>query len=219
VARSLRWAASRLDPDTVRKWCRGFANRLAADLAERYWAAGRRERSATLDAFCLTTGYSRKYAISVLRGRQRKPRLLASRGASAWPALPGGARCDLGGRLHLRRAPAPLPALPPAALRALRPVLAGGGHQGPPAGCQHLHHRSQPGSAPPAAALAPAQPQAAQPPAGRGAVRVWNWRQEGRPGYCWRRARPWVFGRGCNPINWVAASDVAQFVDPEMCGR
>jgi hypothetical protein len=50
--------------------------RLATDLAERYWAAGRRERSAMLDAFCLTTGYSRKHATSVLRGRQRKPRLL-----------------------------------------------------------------------------------------------------------------------------------------------
>lgn len=50
--------------------------KLAADLAERYWAAGRRERGALLDAFCLTTGYSRKYAISVLGGRQRKPRLL-----------------------------------------------------------------------------------------------------------------------------------------------
>jgi hypothetical protein len=49
---------------------------LAADLRERYWAAGRRERGAMLDAFCLTTGYSRKYAISVLRGRQRKPRVL-----------------------------------------------------------------------------------------------------------------------------------------------
>jgi hypothetical protein len=46
----------------------------AAELGERYWAAGRRERGAILDAFCLTTGYSRKYAISVLRGRKRKPR-------------------------------------------------------------------------------------------------------------------------------------------------
>jgi hypothetical protein len=35
---------------------------LAAELGERYWAAGRRERSAMLNAFCLTTGYSRKYA-------------------------------------------------------------------------------------------------------------------------------------------------------------
>ena len=49
---------------------------LAAELSERYWAAGRRERGAMLDAFCLTTGYSRKYAISMLRGRQRKPRLV-----------------------------------------------------------------------------------------------------------------------------------------------
>src|SRR2546430_16731356 len=50
--------------------------RLATDLRERYWAAGRRERGAMLDAFCLTTGYTRKYAISMPRGRQRKPRLL-----------------------------------------------------------------------------------------------------------------------------------------------
>src|SRR5205807_6706394 len=45
-------------------------------LGERYWAAGRRERGNLLDAFCLTTGYSRKYAISMLRGRQRKPRVV-----------------------------------------------------------------------------------------------------------------------------------------------
>src|SRR3984893_14089114 len=48
---------------------------LAAELGERYWAAGRRERGVMLDAFCLTTGYSRKYAISILRGRKRMPRL------------------------------------------------------------------------------------------------------------------------------------------------
>src|SRR5207237_3712082 len=49
---------------------------LAAELKERYWAAGRRERGSMLDAFCLTTGYTRKYAISMLRGRQRKTRLV-----------------------------------------------------------------------------------------------------------------------------------------------
>jgi transposase InsO family protein len=49
---------------------------LATELKERYWAAGRRERGSMLDAFCLTTGYTRKYAISMLRGRQRKPRLV-----------------------------------------------------------------------------------------------------------------------------------------------
>jgi hypothetical protein len=48
---------------------------LAAELGERYWAADRRERGSMLDAFCLTTGYSRKYAVSMLRGRQRKPRV------------------------------------------------------------------------------------------------------------------------------------------------
>jgi hypothetical protein len=64
--------------------------KLAADLAERYWAAGRRERGALLDAFCLITGYSRKYAISVLRGRQRKPRLLRKprESATADPSRP-----------------------------------------------------------------------------------------------------------------------------------
>src|SRR5437016_622762 len=49
---------------------------LAAELGERYWAAGRRERGSMLDAFCLTTGYSRKYAIGMLRGRQRKSRVV-----------------------------------------------------------------------------------------------------------------------------------------------
>jgi hypothetical protein len=49
---------------------------LAAELKERYWMGGRRERGTMLDAFCLTTGYSRKYAISMLRGRQRKPQLV-----------------------------------------------------------------------------------------------------------------------------------------------
>jgi hypothetical protein len=48
---------------------------LAAELGERYWAAGRQERGEMLDALCLTTGYSRKYAISIRRGRQRMPRL------------------------------------------------------------------------------------------------------------------------------------------------
>src|ERR1700732_54015 len=49
---------------------------LAAELGERYWAAGRRERGGMVDAFCLTTGYSRKYAMSIRRGRQRKPRVV-----------------------------------------------------------------------------------------------------------------------------------------------
>jgi hypothetical protein len=52
---------------------------LAADLRERYWAASRRQRGAMLDAFCLTTGYSRKYAISMLRGRRRKPGVVRKR--------------------------------------------------------------------------------------------------------------------------------------------
>jgi len=49
---------------------------LAAELRDRYFAAGRRERGEILDAFCLATGYNRKYAISVLRGRFRKARIV-----------------------------------------------------------------------------------------------------------------------------------------------
>ncbi|MGH9206556.1 MAG: hypothetical protein ACRD1G_08365 [Acidimicrobiales bacterium] len=44
---------------------------LAHDLGARYWAAGRKGRGELLDAFCLATGYHRKYAIAVLRGRRR----------------------------------------------------------------------------------------------------------------------------------------------------
>jgi hypothetical protein len=54
----------------------GERYQLAAELRERYWAAGRRERGQLLDAFCLATGYNRKYATSLLRGRRRKPRVL-----------------------------------------------------------------------------------------------------------------------------------------------
>jgi hypothetical protein len=45
---------------------------LAKDLGERYWVAGRRGRSELLDSFCLATGYNRKYALAVLRGKQRR---------------------------------------------------------------------------------------------------------------------------------------------------
>ena len=44
---------------------------LAAELAGRYWKGSRQERGAILDAFCLATGYHRKYAVAVLRGRRR----------------------------------------------------------------------------------------------------------------------------------------------------
>ena len=44
---------------------------LAAELADRYRSGSRRERTAILDGFCLATGYHRKYAIAVLRGRRR----------------------------------------------------------------------------------------------------------------------------------------------------
>jgi hypothetical protein len=47
---------------------------LASELRARYVAAGRRERGEILDAYCLATGYNRKYAIAVLRGRSRKPK-------------------------------------------------------------------------------------------------------------------------------------------------
>jgi len=45
---------------------------LAAELRERYAAATKSERGALLDAFCLATGYERKYATKVLRGRRRR---------------------------------------------------------------------------------------------------------------------------------------------------
>jgi hypothetical protein len=43
----------------------------AREQQPRYWAAGKAERSRILDAFCLATGYGRKYAITMLRGRKR----------------------------------------------------------------------------------------------------------------------------------------------------
>jgi len=49
---------------------------LAEELRQHYWGAGRRERSRLLDALCLAAGYNRKYAIAVLRGRQRLVRLV-----------------------------------------------------------------------------------------------------------------------------------------------
>ncbi len=44
---------------------------LAAELGPRSWKGGRRERGAILIARCLATGYHRKYAMAVLRGRRR----------------------------------------------------------------------------------------------------------------------------------------------------
>jgi hypothetical protein len=44
---------------------------LAMELMGRYGRAGRAERGAILDGFCLATGYHRKYAIAMLRGRRR----------------------------------------------------------------------------------------------------------------------------------------------------
>src|SRR5712691_833454 len=54
----------------------GERYQLATELRDRYWAAGRGERGQLLDAFCLATGYNRKYAISMLRGGRRRPRVL-----------------------------------------------------------------------------------------------------------------------------------------------
>jgi len=47
---------------------------LAAEMRERYAAAGKRLRGELLDAFCLATGYHRKYAMALLRGRRRRPK-------------------------------------------------------------------------------------------------------------------------------------------------
>ena len=44
---------------------------LAEELAPRYRRARRRERREILDGFCLATGYERKHAWRVLRGRKR----------------------------------------------------------------------------------------------------------------------------------------------------
>lgn len=45
----------------------------AREQAERYAAGTKKERGQILDAFCLATGYHRKYAIAILRGRKRVP--------------------------------------------------------------------------------------------------------------------------------------------------
>jgi hypothetical protein len=112
--------------------------KLAADLAERYWAAGRRERGALLDAFCLTTGYSRKYHQRTPRPPAEAPVAAQAAAKALRQALPGRTGGDLGGRwLYLCRAPASLPARPAAAARASWPTLAGATDQGPAAGRQH----------------------------------------------------------------------------------
>jgi hypothetical protein len=45
---------------------------LAKEIGGRYREAGKKERGQLLDAFCLATGYHRKHASAVLRGRQRR---------------------------------------------------------------------------------------------------------------------------------------------------
>lgn len=52
---------------------------LAEELRGRYAAAGRAARTEILNGFCLATGYDRKYAIKVLRGRRRRPLSQAGR--------------------------------------------------------------------------------------------------------------------------------------------
>ena len=46
---------------------------LAEELRTRYRGAGRVEKGQLLDSFCLASGYGRKYAVKVLRGRRRLP--------------------------------------------------------------------------------------------------------------------------------------------------
>lgn len=48
---------------------------LAVELGWSYQQAGRKERGRILDAFCLSTGYSRKHGLRVLGGTQRRRRL------------------------------------------------------------------------------------------------------------------------------------------------
>ncbi len=45
---------------------------MARDLQDRYQRAGKHERGEILNAYCLATGYHRKYAIGILRGRQKR---------------------------------------------------------------------------------------------------------------------------------------------------
>ena len=45
--------------------------RYLARLKSRYSKASRKERTAILDEYVKTTGYNRKYAIGVLRGRRK----------------------------------------------------------------------------------------------------------------------------------------------------
>lgn len=47
---------------------------VAAELRSAYWDASRTARRSILDHFCAVTGYNRKYAIAVLRGKGRRRR-------------------------------------------------------------------------------------------------------------------------------------------------
>ncbi len=53
----------------------GERYQLASELGSSYQTAERKERSRILDAYCLTTGYSRKHGLRVLGGRQRRRQL------------------------------------------------------------------------------------------------------------------------------------------------
>ena len=46
---------------------------LAARFRRRYLAANKAQKSQLLGVFCEVTGYSRKHAVTVLGGRERKP--------------------------------------------------------------------------------------------------------------------------------------------------
>ena len=65
---------------------------LAEELRARYRGAGRVEKGPLLDSFCLASGYGRKYAVKVLRGRRRLPV------SAAVPGERGGEPADPVGR-------------------------------------------------------------------------------------------------------------------------
>jgi hypothetical protein len=78
---------------------------LAEEWRDRYLRAGRKEKGEILDAFCLATGYHRKYALTVLRGRTvAKAATGVTEGAAAAvrAGVSAGAQGGLGGGgIHL----------------------------------------------------------------------------------------------------------------------
>jgi hypothetical protein len=122
-----------------------------------------------LDAFCLTTGYSRKYAISMLRGRQWKPRVVRKprrRRYSKAFQNDLGVLWEAAGYICAERLQPFLPDL--LQLLEKHRQLAAARDKSLAAGRQHFHHLPQPGPAPSTGALAAADPATAQPAAPRG---------------------------------------------------